>query len=203
MVSVTWTSPPLGWITSSFFETFAPMVWMYLSSNSSCTKRRGRMGLPPPGSPPSTTLRLISRTIRSPSQPVDEVPLTAALRHAEAELLPCHGPRHVGLVDLHRLHGLLEVRGRPLELEAVPDPDLAVGEADGGDARLGEVVEHGADLAPLHHRGRHSRGAIRRYPQPAEPMYPQTQPRSARNPPRMPAGSAAKTSPVARAAPSR
>jgi len=56
--------------------------------------------------------------------------------------------------DLQRLHGLLEVRRRSLDLYRVADRNSIVREADCRDADLSVEVEDFADFLPLlRHRG--------------------------------------------------
>jgi len=60
------------------------------------------------------------------------------------------------MFDLQRVHGLLEVRRRPLDLHGVSHRKGAVGELDRRDPDVAEEVEDLADLLPFHrpHMGR-------------------------------------------------
>jgi len=60
------------------------------------------------------------------------------------------GTVHQGVLDLERVHGLLDVRRGPLDLHDVPDGDRAVREPDRRDADVAEVVENLADLLSFH-----------------------------------------------------
>jgi len=52
--------------------------------------------------------------------------------------------------DLQRVHGLLDVRRRTLDLDRVADRKRTLREADRRDPDVGEEVEDLADLLPFH-----------------------------------------------------
>jgi hypothetical protein len=54
------------------------------------------------------------------------------------------------MLDLQRVHGLLEVRGGTLDLDAVADREGTVREPDRGHADFPEEVEDFSDLLPFH-----------------------------------------------------
>ena len=54
------------------------------------------------------------------------------------------------MFDLQRVHGLLEVRRRTLDLHVVTDREGTVRETDRRDADLPEEVEDFSDLLPFH-----------------------------------------------------
>jgi len=85
---------------------------------------------------------------------VDEVLLPHALADLHPDFLARFRTRDDCVFDLQRIHGLLQVRRRSLDLHRVTDRDSIVREADCRDADLPIEVEDFADFLPFErHRG--------------------------------------------------
>src|SRR5207249_4483130 len=83
---------------------------------------------------------------------VDEVLLPYAVAHLHADFLARACGRDRRVFDLQRVHGLLDVRRRTLDLDRVADRERAVREPDRRDPDVAEEVEDLADLLPFHRR---------------------------------------------------